>query len=371
MALTAPGDGPPAAMLRVVRAQDGASQADLAAVREHAAAAATAGVTMATLVKQSLRALADTAERGPRYVASDASGLRLLDVLDELLVALADGYQQAHHEAVQVEEAVRRRFLDELLNSHTDVGGLVERAERFGVRLAGEHVVAVAGGTASVAEPGPVHTAATIRVRAALDAVTPVLTVQSGALVVLVPVGSRATAEIVEKLSTTLAELPRIGASPVRGDPQWRVGVGRPHQGLHGLRRSFAEARESLDLSRRLRLPQPVAHTDQLLVYRVLLRDRTAMTELVTSVLAPLQRAHTGPRALVDTLQEYFSAGCVTAEAARRLHLSVRAVTYRLARVRALTGYDPTDSQQRFALHVAVTGAQLLGWPDDGWDTSA
>ena len=55
-----------------------------------------------------------------------------------------------------------------------------------------------------------------------------------------------------------------------------------------------------------------------------------------------------------------------TPETARRLHLSVRAVTYRLDRVEALTGYDPTDPAQRFTIHAAVLGAKLLGWPQRG-----
>ena len=50
--------------------------------------------------------------------------------------------------------------------------------------------------------------------------------------------------------------------------------------------------------------------------------------------------------------------------AARRLHLSVRAVTYRLDRVRRLTGYDPADPTQAFTLQVAAVGARLLGWPE-------
>ena len=48
------------------------------------------------------------------------------------------------------------------------------------------------------------------------------------------------------------------------------------------------------------------------------------------------------------------------------MNVSVRTVTYRLARVKALTGQDPGDPATRFALHVAVEGARLLGWPDRG-----
>ena len=53
-----------------------------------------------------------------------------------------------------------------------------------------------------------------------------------------------------------------------------------------------------------------------------------------------------------------------------RLHLSVRAVTYRLARVQALTGHDPADPAEGLALRVAVIGARMLGWPGAPLGTS-
>jgi DNA-binding PucR family transcriptional regulator len=62
-------------------------------------------------------------------------------------------------------------------------------------------------------------------------------------------------------------------------------------------------------------------------------------------------------------LHEYFNAGDVATEAARRLHVSVRTVTYRLTRVAQLTGYSVAKPDQRFSLHAAVLGACLLEWP--------
>ena len=59
----------------------------------------------------------------------------------------------------------------------------------------------------------------------------------------------------------------------------------------------------------------------------------------------------------------YFASATNTAQAARTLHLSVRAVAYRLERVRGLTGYDPGDPADQLSLRVAVVGAQLLDWP--------
>lgn len=52
-------------------------------------------------------------------------------------------------------------------------------------------------------------------------------------------------------------------------------------------------------------------------------------------------------------------------EAARRLSLSVRALTYRLERIHTLTDADPTDPVNRYTLQTAVIGARLLGWPGE------
>ena len=67
---------------------------------------------------------------------------------------------------------------------------------------------------------------------------------------------------------------------------------------------------------------------------------------------------------LLRTLQVYFDSGCTAAEAARRLSLSVRALTYRLERIHQLTGANPADPMHRYTLQTAVIGARLLGWPE-------
>jgi DNA-binding PucR family transcriptional regulator len=41
----------------------------------------------------------------------------------------------------------------------------------------------------------------------------------------------------------------------------------------------------------------------------------------------------------------------------------VRAFTYRLERIRKLTGADPSDPVHRYTLQTAVIGARLLDWP--------
>ena len=94
----------------------------------------------------------------------------------------------------------------------------------------------------------------------------------------------------------------------------------------------------------------------------LLVEDDDDVRDLVRMVLSPLTQARGGAEPLLETLQTYFVAGTAT-ETARRMHLSVRAVTYRLDRIRQLTGHDAADPEQRFSLQAAVLGARLLGWP--------
>ncbi|QCW78413.1 PucR family transcriptional regulator [Streptomyces sp. S6] len=130
-----------------------------------------------------------------------------------------------------------------------------------------------------------------------------------------------------------------------------------------GVVHSYDEALEALDLAERMGMEDPVLYASDLLVYPVLTRDRQAMADLVRSELGPLQKARGGAEPLLKTLAVYFDAGCVAAETARRLALSVRALTYRLERIHQLTGSDPADPMHRYSLQTAVIGARLLDWP--------
>jgi DNA-binding PucR family transcriptional regulator len=110
----------------------------------------------------------------------------------------------------------------------------------------------------------------------------------------------------------------------------------------------------------RLRLETPVVNAHDLLVYRVLLRDQPAIVDLVSAVLSPLVQARGGAQPLLDTLDAYYRTGGVATESARRLHLSVRTITYRLDRIKTLTGCDPTDPEDRLTLRAAAVGAKAL-----------
>jgi len=286
-----------------------------------------------------------------------AAGLAVLRAADDAVAAAAEGFERAHLTVARRHEAERLEFFDDLLSGSGGLADLVARGERLGLTLAGRHQVIL------VAEPGegePVRSAGqeVDRIVARAAAPAPSLTVTRGQRLVAVTgvAGGGEARRVADALAGALGSGP---ASP----GMRRVVVGRAYSGPNGVRRSYEEASAALDVAVRLSLADPVVDAADLLVYQVLLRDRAAIGDLVNSLLTPLMQARGGAEPLLATLESYFSTGRVAASAARHLHLSVRAVTYRLARVAQLTGKDPSDPVDALALHVAVIGARLLDWP--------
>jgi sugar diacid utilization regulator len=285
----------------------------------------------------------------------------VLRVLDDAIGVLVDGHQAERREMIRHEEAQRAEFVDDLLRGDADVSRLVERAEPFGIDLGKPHRVAL---VAPLDGDGAADRAAIALERAVVERFGDrevLVATKDGRVVVVVPGESAPASDVPAGVDVggSLQQELRRGKLPGR----WRIAAGRAFPGAYGVARSYEEAREALTFADRLGLGSDVVHARDLLVYRVLGRDQAAIVDLVRDVLAPLDHVRGGPEVLLDTLREYFSAGEVATEAARRLHVSVRTVTYRLARVAQLTGYSVSRPDQRFSLHAAVLGARLLGWP--------
>jgi PucR C-terminal helix-turn-helix domain/GGDEF-like domain len=340
-------------------------------------------------------------------VALRAAGLAVLRAADDAVAAAAEGFEWAHLSIARREEAERLEFFDDLLSGRSGPADLVARGERLGLRLAGPHQV-ILGGYAPGADPARPLGLEIDRLVSDAAAPSPSLTVtRAGRVVVMTGVtdggeGRRIAAALAAVLrrgapvtaprepalrepaprESALREpalrepalrepAPRESAlrepalrEPARsGQQPWRVALGRPYPGPSGVLRSYDEASDAFDLAQRLGLADPVVDAADLLVYQVLLRDRAAITDLVGALLTPLKDARGGAAPLLATLEAYYACGGVAAQAAKQLHLSVRAVTYRLARIKDLTGSDPGQPAQALALQIAVIGARLLDWP--------
>ncbi|MES4889090.1 helix-turn-helix domain-containing protein [Streptomyces sp. NPDC096012] len=306
--------------------------------------AAEAGHSLRELVRLHLSATRTCWPEGTRAAAVGG----MLAAVEQAIDAFAEGYERAQYLAVRQEEAARREFVDDLLYGRSDLGRLAERAERFGLVLSRAHAVAVAEGPEAYDDTAPV----TRRVETAL--ITRfgdrrvLLATKNGRLICIAPGDQE--------------EVLAYFAGQANGS---RVAIGRPQPGAGGVVHSYEEALSTLELADRLNLREPVVRAADLLVYPVLMRDRQAMADLVVDALGPLRAARGGAEPLLWTLEAYFASGCTAAEAARRLALSVRALTYRLERIHQLTGSNPADPVHRYTLQTAVIGARLLGWPTE------
>ncbi|MFE8944260.1 PucR family transcriptional regulator [Streptomyces sp. NPDC007856] len=281
---------------------------------------------------------------------SAESSLATLAAVEQAIDAFAEGYERAQRLTVRREEAARREFIDDLLYGRSDLGRIVERAERFGLHLSRAHAVAVAEGPSAYVEGGTVARRVEAAVLARFDSRSILLTTKNGRLLCVAP-GDE---------DEILLHFAKQAYAATDGG---RIAIGRPQHGAGGVVQSYEEALAALEMATRLGLAGPVLRAADLLVYPVLARDRQALVDLVSHTLGPLTRARGGAVHLLDTLAAYFDSGCVAAEAARRLSLSVRALTYRLERIHKLTGADPADPAHRYMLQTAVIGARLLDWP--------
>ncbi|MFU8873994.1 PucR family transcriptional regulator [Micromonospora sp. SL4-19] len=333
--------------------------------------AAEQGVSAGRAVRLYLSAARRLWQQMPQLTSSTdsevvrAAAEAVLHVVDSAVATLADGYAVARRELVRREETLRRELVDDLLRGDSDLGGLVERAEPFGLDLARVHQVALAAPRRRLPDTDAAISALEGVIFDRLGDRDVLVATKEGLLVVIAPADAVAPDRAVPGRES-VNELGRLMHSELdrlpRGGP-WQVAVGRPHPGLYGIARSYEEAREALMTAQRLNADTSVIDARDLLVYRVLLRDQPAIVDLVQAALSPLRHSRGGAQPLLDTLDAYFAVGGVATEAARRLHVSVRTVTYRLDRIRALSGYDPNDPRDRFTLQAAVYGARALDWP--------
>jgi sugar diacid utilization regulator len=339
---------------------------ELEAVRELGRRAAEQGIGAGQTVQLYLSAAWRLWRQLPVVVRSrDSEKVRVaaeavLRVLDDAVAALVEGHQAARREMIRHEEALRREFVDDLLRGDADISRMVQRAEPFGIDLGKPHHVVLAEPRSPKAA---LDRAATLIERLVVQRFGDrevLVATKDGRIVVLLPGVSAAerSGQPVEVGAVLRRKLERVSSD------QWRVAAGRAFPGAYGVARSYEEAREALALADRLGIDGDVIEGRDLLVYRVVGRDQAAIADLVREVLGPLEQTRGGPAVLLETLRAYFAVGDVATEAARTLHVSVRTVTYRLARVAELTGYSLSRPDQRFALQAAVLGARLLDWPE-------
>ncbi|MFN8592406.1 MAG: helix-turn-helix domain-containing protein [Thermomicrobiales bacterium] len=265
----------------------------------------------------------------------------------------------------EVELDVLDEVLDGALRSETT---LLQQARRLGHDLANSHVVAVARIEPPTA--GPVRAGGPVaRWEALEESVARAGSLRGGRVLwrirhnaaefVLPASDIRDERRLAEALADDLRGLVRNGS-----DTALSLGVGTVRDGLGGIRRSHAEAKQALLLGRRLNGPGHMTLFGQLGVYRLIfaaesLPETRDLYEQTLGSLLDYDRQNSAD--LVSTLGAFFAANGSPKEAAERLGVHRNTVLYRLDRIREITGFDLEDANVRMRLQLALYVHTALG----------
>jgi DNA-binding PucR family transcriptional regulator len=138
------------------------------------------------------------------------------------------------------------------------------------------------------------------------------------------------------------------------------VGVGRPYEGLGGLRSSLTEAKEAVTIAQAAGGSVAVQHIDDMGIRRILLGWYASDTfaEFAHALLAPLlQVDHNGE--LAATLEAYLDRESSATLAAADLGVHRNTVLNRVERLRSLLTVDLDDPDERLAVQLACRVAKL------------
>jgi PucR family transcriptional regulator, purine catabolism regulatory protein len=263
-------------------------------------------------------------------------------------------------------------FLEDLLSgTYPSEEAMLARARWMGHDLTRPHVVLALAvdqleATSPSAESGRMQAADLVRMEVVRVLPGALIREQQGLLDLALP---RAAApnrgeaiELAERVRGQLAT--RLVGSRVT------VGVGRFHEGVGGLARSYREAEQALAIARALLGGGRTVHFEDLGVQRLLfqLRDSAELASFYDDLLGRLQ-AHDERQGaeLVNTLEAFFECHGNHVRTAQRLHLHRNTLLYRLDRARQVLGVELDDAETRLALQVALKIGRVIGRrPVDG-----
>ncbi len=140
------------------------------------------------------------------------------------------------------------------------------------------------------------------------------------------------------------------------------VGLGQTAHEISSWRNSYRDARQALDLARRLQTDIPL-YIGDLGVFQLILNlsDRDRLVEFCDRNLGPLREYdHRQHADLVKTLEAYFHCNGNLSRTAETLIVHRNTLLYRMNRIEEIGGVDMKRPETRLALHLALTIRRLL-----------
>ena len=180
-------------------------------------------------------------------------------------------------------------------------------------------------------------------------------------IVTVLPLDGRTPEEISALVSAVTS---RVNARVRRVGRVLGTGIGRPANGLSGLRDAHQQAQRALTVGQEIHGTAAVTHFDQLGVFRLLslIPDSAELRTYVDEVLGPLADAADADSAdLRETLRVLLETNLNVAESARRLHFHYNTMRYRIGKLERLLGPFTTDPTLRLNLLLALHAARMRG----------
>jgi len=239
----------------------------------------------------------------------------------------------------ETEQSLRGSFLEELLTrDDLDPADVVRRAARLGCDLGG-------GAVGLCADPGE---RAPGRLLAAISGELSGSLAQSvnGRVYALLP----GDVEVARRVGTRLSRSATVGISSHYSDPA-------------DMRRALEEAELVLGVTAAGGSPpgEEIGGGTYRLLFRVLASHPEEVRSFYDDTIAPLVRYDDQYTTdLVGTLEAYLGQNCNMNATAQAIHAHRHTVSYRLERVRDLTGLDPFTSEDRERLGLGLKAYRII-----------
>jgi len=279
----------------------------------------------------------------------------LMRFTDQISSSVAFHYSVAQRAIVRQQEAARREFLhDLLLGTYSSPDEMVKRGRAFGYDL-GRPQVAVVASREDGSDPG----ADELAMSRALDSLVEKIKLSGQPMVDRRAGRTVGVFTLAPGVEPDLAEIGQLLADELEG--RWRLGLGGPHSGLEGCRRSYSEGEEALEIGSALIPDAGVYPADDFLLYRFLRLDLDLSSRFVEAVVGPVIDHDTRRRSeLIKTLTAYFETDGSAKESGRLLFAHPHTITYRLKQIERLTGRSLRDPEDKLHLHLAIKALPLL-----------
>lgn len=284
---------------------------------------------------------------------------RVLDHVDTMSVAAAQGYLEELQTVWSDREVVRHDLLEALISGDGESEQVRRLARSLRLRLSENYIVVVVR-TAERQPRERGHTIAQqVMLREVVEGVRSQLVPAAGSLLVGIRHGEVIALYPFEgpsELGTARHLCSALARHLARTDA--RIGISSCHQGLAPLATSYAEAREAVEIAAGNGTDGRVVAFDEVLIDSVVRASRHA-GRILDATIAPLLAYDAEHKAeLVPTLRSYVETGFNLTRCAEGRSVHPNTIVYRLRRIKELTGRDPhvPDDLLLLQLGLKLTG---------------